>query len=346
MIMQLFFSDIALLLGEKYSHLLNLYESLMLRRILATDPDTRWCPRPNCTYAVIAAGCASCPRIECKHPGCGYAFCYHCKAEWHPDQTCDAARAQRNQQIFGSSSAFSLESGAVPTASTNSGPMGITSNAGIFSEVKACPRCQVLAVKNHDGSCNHMTCAVCGVEFCWLCMKEISDLHYLSPSGCTFWGKKPWSRKKKLLWQLGTLIGAPVGIALLAGISIPAMLIGIPSWVGRKIHDHYKGTNKHKRNIAVLSGVVGSVIVSPVLAGLAVSIGVPILLCYVYGVVPIALCRSEGCGVTTSSSGVKIDIDEEQDPPYRPPIVANPSIGNYLDFLNFDIGYAINFDLF
>ncbi len=60
----------------------------------------------------------------------------------------------------------------------------------------------------------------------------------------------------------------------------------------------------------------------------------PILLCYVYGVVPIALCRSEGCGVTTSSSGVKIDIDE--DPPYRPTIpeqlfgnnaVANPSIG-------------------
>ena len=33
---------------------------------------------------------------------------------------------------------------------------------------------------------------------------------------------------------------------------------------------------------------------SPFLAGLAVSIGVPILLCYVYGVVPIALCRSEG----------------------------------------------------
>lgn len=96
-------------------------------------------------------------------------------------------------------------------------------------------------MKMDDGSCNHMTCPgkkffmdeaknirkksktglhmnvsfpVCGAEFCWLCMKEISDLHYLSPSGCTFWGKKPWSRKKKLLWQLGTIIGAPVGIAL------------------------------------------------------------------------------------------------------------------------------------
>ena len=43
----------------------------MLRRLLATDPDTRWCPRPNCTYAVIATGCASCPKIECERPGCG-----------------------------------------------------------------------------------------------------------------------------------------------------------------------------------------------------------------------------------------------------------------------------------
>ena len=52
-----------------------------------------------------------------------------------------------------------------------------------------------------------------------------------SPSGCTFWGKKPWSRKKKLLWQLGTLVGAPVGIALVAGIAVPAMIIGTTSIV-------------------------------------------------------------------------------------------------------------------
>ena len=96
------------------------------------------------------------------------------------------------------------------------------------------------------------------------------------------------------MWQLGTLVGAPVGIALLAGIAVPAMIIGIPSWVGRKIHDHYKHKNKHKRNIAVVGGVISSLVISPFLAGLAVSIGVPILLCYVYGVVPIALCRSEG----------------------------------------------------
>lgn len=60
-------------------------------------------------------------------------------------------------------------------------------------------------------------------------------LFNFSPSGCTFWGKKPWSRKKKILWQLGTLVGAPVGIALIAGIAIPAMIIGIPVYVGRKV---------------------------------------------------------------------------------------------------------------
>ena len=320
-------NDIETLIGDKNSNLLTLYESLMLRRLLAIDPDTRWCPGPNCTYAVIAAGCASCPKITCERPGCGYSFCYHCKAEWHPNQTCDAARAQRTHHhasmigsnlpmaLRSSSGTFSLEAinaaGGNAAGVISNGSMGVASNSGQNSEVKVCPRCNTLIVKMDDGSCNHMTCPVCGSEFCWLCMKEISDLHYLSPSGCTFWGKKPWSRKKKLLWQLGTLVGAPVGIALLAGIAVPAMIIGIPSWVGRKIHDHYKNENKHKRNAAVVGGVVSSLIISPFLAGLAVSIGVPILLCYVYGVVPIALCRSEGCGVYTTVSGVRIDIDED-----------------------------------
>ena len=78
---------------------------------------------------------------------------------------------------------FSLESTGASASPSASGNVANAASTGIYSEVKACPRCQVLAVKMHDGSCNHMTCAVCGVEFCWLCMKEISDLHYLSPSG-------------------------------------------------------------------------------------------------------------------------------------------------------------------
>ncbi|NXG22587.1 RN19A ligase, partial [Grallaria varia] len=293
--------DIRLILNDDV--LMEKYEEFMLRRWLVADPDCRWCPAPDCGYAVIAFGCASCPKLTCGREGCGTEFCYHCKQIWHPNQTCDAARQERAQSlrlrtIRSSSISYSQESGAAA------------------DDIKPCPRCAAYIIKMNDGSCNHMTCAVCGCEFCWLCMKEISDLHYLSPSGCTFWGKKPWSRKKKILWQLGTLVGAPVGIALIAGIAIPAMIIGIPVYVGRKIHNRYEGkdVSKHKRNLAIAGGVTLSVIVSPVVAAVTVGIGVPIMLAYVYGVVPISLCRSGGCGVSAGNGkGVRIEFDDEND---------------------------------
>ncbi|CAG7817278.1 unnamed protein product [Allacma fusca] len=275
------------------------YEEFMLRRVMALEPDARWCPAPDCGFAVIAAGCASCPRLLCERPNCNTAFCYHCKQLWHPNLTCDAARALR-------SAADAL---LVPSSS-GSHKLSAETQTVTKEDIKPCPRCQILIVKMDDGSCNHMSCAVCGAEFCWLCMKEVSDLHYLSPSGCTFWGKKPWSRKKKLMWQLGTLIGAPVGIGLVAGIAVPAMVIGIPVWVGQKIHNKMKLSARHKRNVAVTGGVLAAIIISPVLAGLAVGLGVPVLLAYVYGVVPISLCRSGGCGMTTSSSGFRFEFDE------------------------------------
>ncbi|XP_055766862.1 E3 ubiquitin-protein ligase RNF19A-like isoform X6 [Salvelinus fontinalis] len=291
--------DIRIILGDQ--PLMEKYEEFMLRRWLVADPDCRWCPAPDCGYAVIAFGCASCPKITCGREGCGMEFCYHCKQLWHPNQTCDAARQQRAQSLrlrtFSSSSlSYSQESGAAA------------------DDIKPCPRCAAYIIKMNDGSCNHMTCAVCGCEFCWLCMKEISDLHYLSPSGCTFWGRKPWSRKKKILWQLGTLVGAPVGIALIAGIAVPAMIIGIPVYVGRKIYNRYEGKDisPHRRNLVIAGGVTLSVIMSPVVAAVSVGIGVPIMLAYVYGVVPISLCRSGGCGVSTGNGkGVRIEFDDE-----------------------------------
>ena len=69
----------------------------------------------------------------------------------------------------------------------------------------------------------------------WILVIDASVGLWCSPSGCTFWGKKPWSRKKKILWQLGTLVGAPVGISLIAAIAVPAIIIGVPIWVGRKV---------------------------------------------------------------------------------------------------------------
>lgn len=41
----------------------------------------------------------------------------------------------------------------------------------------------------------------------------------------------------------------------------------------------------------------------------------PIMLAYVYGVVPISLCRGGGCGVSRGKgNGVRIDFDEDDGP--------------------------------
>ncbi|OQR71909.1 E3 ubiquitin-protein ligase RNF19B-like [Tropilaelaps mercedesae] len=363
------------------------YEAFMLRRVLATDRDARWCPAPDCTFVVIANNCATCPKLKtvevfrgpassasprkdlfrneatrvwagmrsrngngqkgissqypvdkndanrrlyslaesayviysehnqivkhclpsdrCQRPGCDTEFCYHCKQEWHPNITCDMARQQRQENGIGLLPPYSF-------ASTSSGA-GTSGGGGKLSgkeEMKTCPSCGTQIIKADDGSCNHMTCGICGKEFCWLCVKEITDLHYLSPSGCTFWGKKPWSRKKKILWQLGMLIGAPVGIALIAGIAIPGIIIGIPVFVGKKVYAKCRYKSGLKRNAAVSLGVLLSMAFSPVVAAIAIGIGVPILLAYVYGVVPLSLLRSGGCGVKASSSGVRLEFDE------------------------------------
>ena len=89
-----------------------------------------------------------------------------------------------------------------------------------------------------------------------------------------------------ILWQVATLIGAPVIIALIAGVAVPGVIIGVPVWAGRKIFKKFNKPkySKAKRNILVALGVMGSVVASPIVAALAVGIGVPILLAYVYGV--------------------------------------------------------------
>uniref|UniRef100_UPI00398EE4A2 E3 ubiquitin-protein ligase RNF19A n=1 Tax=Pristiophorus japonicus TaxID=55135 RepID=UPI00398EE4A2 len=291
-------SDIRMILNN--GTLMEKYEEFMLRRYLASDPDARWCPAPDCSYGVIASGCATCPKLTCDRSGCATEFCYHCKQLWHPDQTCSEARKQRDVFMAG-----------IEKHSTS---LIHSEESDNVEEIKPCPRCGAFILKMNDGSCNRMTCAVCGCQFCWLCMKEITDLHYLSPSGCTFWGKKPWSRKKKILWQVGMLVGAPVGITLIAGIAVPVMMVGLPIIVGRKIYSRCESNkiSKHRRRLAVAGGVVLSIIVSPVLAAVTVGIGVPIMLAYVYGVVPVSLCRSDWCGVTTGNGkGVKIEIDED-----------------------------------
>lgn len=66
------------------------------------------------------------------------------------------------------------------------------------------------------------------------------------------------------------LVGAPVGIALVAGLAVPAIMFGVPVWIGRKVHQKLKDSTRGKRRVAVTASVVGSILMGPVLATMAV----------------------------------------------------------------------------
>uniref|UniRef100_A0A8C3QAM0 RBR-type E3 ubiquitin transferase n=1 Tax=Geospiza parvula TaxID=87175 RepID=A0A8C3QAM0_GEOPR len=263
------------------------YEEFLLRRLLVADPGTRWCPAPDCSYAVLAHGCAECPRLTCGREGCGTEFCYHCRQPWHPEGPCAPAGMDAHWDRLGWTHT-ALSCSPIPSCLP----------PAEAEDIKVCPRCSAFIMKINDGSCNRMNCTVCGCLFCWLCLQEISDVHFLSPSGCTFWGKRPWSRTRRILWQLGMVLGAPMVISLAAGVAVPVITIGIPIYMGRKV-------------LAAVVLVLLSLFVSPIITALTVGVGVPLVLTYVYGTVVLSLCRSRwGCrgGRTPGDLGV-VELD-------------------------------------
>jgi len=86
-----------------------------------------------------------------------------------------------------------------------------------------------------------------------------------------------------------------------------------------QVHDKYDKPyqSRRKRNLAITGAVTLSVLASPILAALTVGVGVPIALGYIYGVVPVSLCRSGGCATVTNirnGKGVNLEFDEEGEP--------------------------------
>ncbi|NXE01001.1 RN19B ligase, partial [Chaetorhynchus papuensis] len=277
-------SDVHRLLPEPA--LRDKYEEFLLRRLLVADPGTRWCPAPDCSPSQAGFLIAwSHVGLGMPREGCGTEFCYHCRQPWHPDGPCAPVPP--------------LPSLATPTAQLAQPEESAHGEALAQAEaedIKVCPRCSAFIMKINDGSCNRMNCTVCGCLFCWLCLREISDVHFLSPSGCTFWGKRPWSRTRRILWQLGMVLGAPMVISLAAGIAVPVITIGIPIYMGRKVLAGGPGSRRSSLSgcqqcLSVTSSVLLSLFVSPIITALTVGVGVPLMLTYVYGTVVLSLCR-------------------------------------------------------
>ena len=48
-----------------------------------------------------------------------------------------------------------------------------------------------------------------------------------------------------MLWQMGTLVGAPFGICLLSAVALPAIFIAVPAYVGRRVSVVFRVKLRH-----------------------------------------------------------------------------------------------------
>ena len=139
---------------------------------LKEDPNLRWCPRPRCGTPFLWE--TGTQRVSC--PVCSGEFCFDCLASWLPDHVCYQKPRPPPES----------RSSSPPSSSSTEDPDtdGEDDGSSLFTDwlttkgeqVKPCPRCKSAVEKS--GGCNHMTCANCKFEWCWLCSRESLVGHF------------------------------------------------------------------------------------------------------------------------------------------------------------------------
>ncbi|KAI8147405.1 hypothetical protein BJV82DRAFT_595364 [Fennellomyces sp. T-0311] len=139
----------------------------LLGRTFVDDNDAfRWCPSPDCEYAIEChipgvSLTATVPTVEC---GEGHKFCFGCSLPDHQPAVCSLVKKWLQKCKDDSETAN-----------------------WISAHTKDCPKCQSAIEKN--GGCNHMTCRKCRYEFCWVCMGPWSE-HRSSYYACNRYDEK------------------------------------------------------------------------------------------------------------------------------------------------------------
>ncbi|EGE08443.1 IBR domain-containing protein [Trichophyton equinum CBS 127.97] len=128
------------------------YRTLLIRTYVDDMPNLKWCPAPNCEFAVR---CGVKERdldrvVPTVHCACSFAFCFGCDVGNH--QPCPCALVKKWVKKCKDDSE--------------------TAN-WISANTKECPKCHSTIEKN--GGCNHMTCRKCKHEFCWMCLGPWSE---------------------------------------------------------------------------------------------------------------------------------------------------------------------------
>lgn len=254
----------------------NRYEDISVRHCLLKDPDTRWCPAPNCSFAIIAFSSLSCPKLQCFNPECRMEFCYLCRLTWHPNMTC----RESSMPILNLRNFIGLLEKELPK------DMSLLLGRSLEKDaIKSCPKCKTLVVKSDDGSCNHMFCTQCGYQFCWKCLKSSTEFHFLNPSGCSFIGYSMKNKFVKYCLCATLMLTGPFIILASIGITIYVCLYHLPKEIiSRYIKIGYY--SKLKNRLMILSIITLNTLFFPVTASISSLI---ISLCevlYIYMLVP------------------------------------------------------------
>lgn len=127
--------------------ILKKYNELLIRTYVDDLPHLKWCPAPDCGYAIECNISENqllkiVPIVTCN---CGHTFCFGCGNDNHQPCICALAKLWFKKCDDDSE----------------------TSN-WLSANTKECTKCQSTIEKN--GGCNHMTCKKCKNEFCWVCL--------------------------------------------------------------------------------------------------------------------------------------------------------------------------------
>ncbi|KAK9448575.1 uncharacterized protein V1518DRAFT_374266 [Limtongia smithiae] len=143
------------------------YHTLLDRTFVLDHEHLRWCPAPNCEYAI------KCDDVSMKdlnsivptvHCACGHSFCFGCGLPDHQPCICVLVKKWIKKCEDDSETAN-----------------------WISANTKECPKCMATIEKN--GGCNHMTCRKCKHEFCWICIGQWAE-HGTSWYNCSRYDEK------------------------------------------------------------------------------------------------------------------------------------------------------------
>ncbi|KAL6108902.1 ankib1 [Pungitius sinensis] len=148
------------------------YLQFDIKAFVQNNPAIRWCPEAGCEMAVRLSTQGSgtstsdslsfpllrAPAVDC---GKGHLFCWECQGEAHEPCDCETWKLwlhkvteMRPEALAGVSEAYEDAANCL----------------WLLSNSKSCANCKSPIQKNEG--CNHMQCAKCKYDFCWICLEE------------------------------------------------------------------------------------------------------------------------------------------------------------------------------